>query len=208
MMMPSAAMPLSLSLLAGVTCLTAVPEAPRPMPLQDVQAAVVQWMDEVSRKGSVFQATLRAADGVSPLPAKAITDRLFALQDGDLSIGIGFSQPPKKDTSLEEMRATLRHIALDRMPVPGVRMEGWETQLQTPRSSFRQGVSIESWKDGVLRVRVQTQFFAINARRTDILVPADAAMPKASFFQIRRPIRADLRIEGRLFPAEEKVPAR
>ena len=195
-------------LLAAASCLPAFAEPPRAAPHQDVQSAVAAWIDGVTGKGKEYKATLRSRDGVSPLPSKAINERLFAFHEGDLYVGIGFSKPPKRGSTLPELRATLKHIALDRVPVPGIAAVGWETRLQTPRSSFNEGVMIESWKDGVIRVRVHTEFFAAYGRRTDILVPADAAMTQGTYFQIRKPIKADLLIEGRLFPATAKRPTK
>lgn len=164
---------------------------------EEVTSAVEAWIDGLD--GTVYKATLRASDEVSPLPSTPINDHLFAFREGNLYIGLGFSEPPSSNSTLEELRATFKHIALDRIPVPGVEATNWETRLQTPRSSFKEGVTLESWKDGVLRIRVQTEFFAAYGRRTDIRIPADARMPKGTYFQIRQPIKADLVIEGRLF---------
>ena len=175
----------------------ALAQPPAAAPIQDVQAAVVKWLDRDTEPGNLFRATLHAEDG-SPLTARAINQRLFLIEDGELSIGIGFREPPRPESSLMELQSTFQHLALDRIPVPGVRAPGWETRLQTPRSSFREGVTLESWQDGVLRLRVRTTFFAVYGRRTDLEVPADAAMPPGSFFQMRRPIRADMLIKGKL----------
>jgi ecotin len=181
-------------------------EAARTPACEKVQGAVQSWIDGI--KGKAYKADLRSNDGVSPLPSKAINSSLFALQEDNLYIGIGFSKPPKIDTSLTDLQATFAHIALDRLPVPGIKAVNWETRLQTPVSSFKDGVTLESWKDGVLRVRVQTEFFAAGGHRTDIIVPADAPMQKGTYFQIRTPIKADLLIEGRLLPADEKPDAK
>jgi hypothetical protein len=169
--------------------------------LQDV---VINWLDDVTGKGKLYKATIRGSDNVLPMPSKKINDRLFAFQDDEVYIGIGFSKPPAMGSTPEQLQKTLKHIALDRVCVPGIDAAGWMIRLQTPQSSFKKGVTIKSLKDGVLSVRVQTEFFAVYGRRTDIRVPADAGMPKGTYFQIRKPIKADLLIEGRLFPAKKK----
>ena len=197
-----------LTLLVTAICLTAFAKSPSATPIQNVQSAVEKWLDGVTGTGKVYKATLRSNDGKSPLPSRAINERLFAFQEGDLYIGIGFSKPPKVTSSLSELRPTLKHITLDRVPVPGIKAVGWQTRLQTPISSFKKGVTIESWKDGVLCVRVQTKFFAAYGRRTDILVPADAGMPQGTYFQIRKPIITNLLIEGRLFQTKVKSPTK
>jgi hypothetical protein len=164
---------------------------------EEVKRAVAGWLEGM--EGNVYKATIRASDGKSPLPATRINNRLFAFREGKVYIGIGFSKAPRIDASLDELRATFAHVALDRVPVPGIEAVGWETRLQTPISSFKKGVTLEAWEGGVLRLRVQTEFFAAYGRRTDILVPADAGYPEGTYFQIRKPITADLVIEGRLF---------
>lgn len=191
-------------LLLGTACTpqVAAESASPPASLEDVKAAVEGWLEGVTGPEQAFRATLPPEDG-SALTGRAINERLFVLHGGTSLIGIGFSQPPRADSSLAELRSTFKHLALDRIPVPGIRARGWQTRLLTPRSSFREGVTLQSWQDGVLSIRVQTTFFAVSARRTDILVPADAPMPPGTFFQIRRPIRADLLIEGDL-PLEKQ----
>ncbi len=168
-------------------------------PHPEVVAAAQTWLRKLG--GRPYKATIRSADGESPLPARRIDNRLFAFHEGDVYIGIGFSAAPSATSTLADLRKTFKHLALDRLPVPGVKATGWETRLQTRFSSFKEGVTLESWQDGVLRLRVVTEFFAAYGRRTDILIPADAGMPKNTYFQVRRPIKADLVIEGRLFPA-------
>ncbi|HEX5000731.1 MAG TPA: hypothetical protein VFY29_21080 [Terriglobia bacterium] len=185
-------------LVAGfVCCWTVFGAQTGATPYADVLAAVRQWVDGMD--GKVYTATIRSSDGVSPLRGKRVNDRLFEFQDGDVRIGIGFNIAPEKNSTLEELRSAFNHIALDRIPVPGVKTRNWETRLQTSTSSFKNGVTLESWKDGVLKARVQVQFFAAYGRRTDVAVPADARMPEETYFQIRKPIKADLTIEGRLF---------
>ncbi len=167
-------------------------------PHADVVKAAQAWIDGL--EGKAYKTTIRSADG-SPLATRAINNRLFAMTDGPVYIGVGFSTAPKATSTLADLKRSLRHVALDKIPVPGVAAKHWETRLQTPVSSFKKGVTVESFSKGVLRLRVQTTFFAAYGRRTNILLPADAGMPKGTYFQIRKPIKADLIIECQLFPA-------
>ena len=134
-----------LSLFATASCLPAFAGPPGATPSQDVQSAVEEWIAGVTGTGKVYKATLRSNDGASPLPSKAINERLFAFHEGDLYIGIGFSKPPKIDSTLSELQATLKHIALDRVPVPGIEAVGWETrcrplaELLHPQLEWQQG---------------------------------------------------------------------
>ncbi len=174
-------------------------EAPPTPTAAEVQKAAQAWIDSLPSTG--YAATIRAADGTSPLPSRAVNEHLFAFTEGPVYIGIGFGIAPKPDSTLEELQDSLKHVALDQIPVPGVAAPNWETRLMTPVSSFKDGVRLEKYEKGVLTIRVKTQFFAASGRRTDLLLPADVGMPKDAYFQIRTPINADLLIVGRLFPA-------
>ena len=158
------------------------------------EKTVAAWM--ASMKGKTHTATI-GGSGKDALESKRINDHLFALTGDGVYIGLGFKVAPTKAMSVAQLQAPFKHVALDRIPVPGVTAKNWQISLRTPRSSFSEGVKIE-WKDGVIRLRVRTSFFAASGRRTDILVPADAGMPPGTFFQIRQPLDADLTIEGRL----------
>lgn len=174
-------------------------EGPPTPPADEVKKAAQAWVDSLPATG--YAATLRAADGVSPLPAQPVNDHLFAFTEGPVYIGIGFGIAPKPDSTLKELQDNLKHVALDQVPVPGVKAGNWETRLQTPVSSFKDGVTLEKYENGVLTFRVKTEFFAAYGRRTDLILPADAGLPPDAYFQIRTPIKAELLIEGRLFPA-------
>lgn len=49
--------------------------------------------------GKSYNTTIRASDGVSPLPAETVNDKQFAFREGGYYIGIGFNKPPKPDSS-------------------------------------------------------------------------------------------------------------
>ena len=178
---------------------SAYADAPVTPPVAEVRKAAQAWIDSLPATG--YAATLRAADGVSPLPSQPVNDHLFAFTEGPVYIGIGFGSAPKRDSTLKELQDSLQHVALDKVPVPGVKAPDWETRLMTPVSSFKDGVTLEKFENGVLTFRVKTEFFAAYGRRTDLILPADAGMPPDAYFQIRGPIKADLLVEGRLFPS-------
>jgi len=161
---------------------------------------VERWLDGMS--GQVLTAALRAGDRFRPRRAKRINDRQFAFRGADTYVGVGFSKPPRQDSTLADLQDTFKYVALDKVPVPGIRSSGWEILLRTPRSAVTEGVTIESWEDGVLRIRVRTEFHAIWGRRTDMVLPEDAGMPEGTFFNVRSPVKADLVIDGRLLRAD------
>ncbi len=89
-------------------------------------------------------------------------------------------------------------VALDKLPMAGLDVKGWEIKPQTPVSSFNKGVEFLSYKDGIVKVRIKTSFYAIYGRNPNVLVPADAPSPKGSYFQIRKGFPLDLTLEAPL----------
>ena len=69
---------------------------------------------------------------------------------------------------------------------------------RTPVSSFTDGVEFLSYKNGVIKLRIKTHFFAIYGRDPSVRVPADARAPAGSYFQIRRRFPLDLTLEAPL----------
>lgn len=177
----------------------AVAEQAVPVSFEKVRQMADAWLDGMS--GKVYQATLQSADKILPLPSKKVSDSLYALESGNVYIGLGFKEALPADITPDALKNRFDHLALTRLPLPGVEIEGWEIRLQTPASKFSDGVTFEKLENGVLTIRVQTEFFAVYGQRTDIVVPADAPMPAGTFFEIRKPVKADLLIEGAFPPA-------
>ena len=89
-------------------------------------------------------------------------------------------------------------VALDRIPTPGLDVKGWDIRPRTPVSSFSKGVEFLSYKDGIVKVRIKTNFFALYGRDPSVLVPADAPSPAGSYFQIRKGFPLDLTLAAPL----------
>jgi hypothetical protein len=162
----------------------------------DVQTQVQGWLDSLSAAGKGYEADL--TQGVPPMSSRRVANGLYDASQGEVRIGLGFTGPVEAGMNLEQLRASFKHVALDRIPVPGIQSPGWETRLLTPVSSFTEGVTLESWENGVLTVRVRTRFFAVNGTQTGLILPADAPMPLDSYFQIRQAVEADLRFSVQL----------
>ena len=113
-------------------------------------------------------------------------------------VSLGFSDVIEADTPLDVVRKRLKYVALDRLPTPGLDVPGWEIRPRTPVSSFRDGVEIVDFRDGRIRVRVKSGFFALYGRDPSVLVPADAPSPKSAYFMIRQKFPLDLTIEAPL----------
>jgi hypothetical protein len=128
-------------------------------------------------------------------------DKLFIYDDGRRHVTIGFEEEVGPRDSLEALRKRFGFIALDRLPPPDLAIPGWEVRPMTPVSSFKEGVEIVGFEGGRIRLRVKTNCFALDGRRTDVEVPADAPQPEGTSFDIRQSFPLDLVVDLPLFAA-------
>jgi len=113
--------------------------------------------------------------------------RMYVYRSNGYRISFGFGDRLQAGRiTLENLRGQFRWVAMDRIPV--LRMRGWRTGLSTPISSFSKGVTFESLKNGRLRIRIKSRFFAINGQQTarHCEPVMDAGSPKGCFFQVRQ----------------------
>lgn len=129
------------------------------------------------------------------------TDSSFHYSGIAGQVSIGFTAPISPTTPLETVRKSLNFIALDRLVLPGLHVPGWQVTPRTPMSSFREGVTIEDFREGKIKIRVQTRFFAIGGRKmTAACEPVpDEALPPTCFFEVRRDLPGTVTIELPLF---------
>lgn len=113
-------------------------------------------------------------------------------------INLGFQGKITADMTAADLQKKFKYVALDKLPTPGLDVTGWNIKPQTPVSSFSKGVEFLSYKDGVVKLRIKTNFFALYGRNPNVLVPADAPSPAGSYFQIRKNFPLDLTLEARL----------
>lgn len=163
----------------------------------EVQKAALTWFN--SLQGKTYKTTIRANNGIKRLPLEDISQRnsLFEISEGQFCIGLGFKAPPKSTSTLADLRKSLSYISFDTFPIPGVNAKSWQTRLLTPAPSFTNGVTLEAWSKGMLRLKVKTKFFAMQGYRIDNQLPFDKGNPD-TFFQIQKPISADVTIVGSL----------
>lgn len=113
-------------------------------------------------------------------------------------INLMFKGKITPEMKLSAVQDAFKRVALDKIPTPGLDVKGWDIKPQTPVSSFSDGVEFLSYKDGVIKFRIKTNFFALYGRNPNVLVPADAAAPKNAYFQIRKTFPLDLTLEAPL----------
>lgn len=163
----------------------------------DAEAVAEEWLEQLGEKGLV----LEESDAETPFKGSKIAGResaMYVFQKEGWYVNLGFEKPLTDKTTTAEAQKALKYVALDRLPTPGLEIPGWEVRPRTPVSSFKKGVVIESIKDGVLTLRVKTEFFALSGRDPNVLVPADAPSPPGSYFQIRQKFPLDLTLKAKL----------
>ncbi len=111
-------------------------------------------------------------------------------------ITLGFGTEITPDSTIAQLREQIEYVALDALPTPGLREEGWEISPRTPISSFSEGVELLDYRDGRITLRIKTGFFALSGSDSRVIVPADAGMPEDAYFQIREEFPLDLTIDA------------
>ncbi len=188
------------SLFSLVTCATMVAAEPAEKPTgAQARTDASKWLDGLGKKGLVL--TERVTEGgldVKYGPSALGRVTKFTLKQPGWRVSFTFRGEISADTPLATVRDRFWHAALDQLPTPGLDLPGWNVRPQTPVSSFKDGVEILAYGDGKITFRVRTKFFALYGRDPSVLVPADAASPPGSYFQIRKAFPLDLTLEAPL----------
>eukprot|EP00798_Chlamydomonas_sp_ICE-L_P012691 gene12691-15923_t len=109
------------------------------------------------------------------------------VEHGKWSINVIFDPPLSKSMSLEAAQAALSHIAMDSTPMPGFGPhEHWDVYPQVPVSSFKEGVTVTAWDGERMGLHVESHFFALYGRRTDVHPPGCGSMPEGTYVHIRQ----------------------
>ncbi len=143
--------------------------------------------------------TVRFSEGT---PLGDVTALTLNVDGG--STTIAFKGKVTEKSSVEELRKNLLYVAMDRVATPGLKVPGWEVRPMTSVSSFKKGVSVDGFEDGVLKFSVKGSFFAISGSKKNVLVPADAPMPESAYFRISKPLEFDINFSGKLDPKVEE----
>ncbi len=168
---------------------------------EEAEQAATEWLDGLGNMGLTLDEQITEGSFV----AQSISgsgNSMAILSHGGWYITLGFSGPITADTSLETVQERLLYVAMDRLPTPGLEVEGWDIKPRTPTSSIRdkEAISITAFEDGKITLHVETEFFALYGRDPSVRVPADAASPPGSYFQIRRAFPLQLTVEAPFIP--------
>ena len=157
------------------------------------------WLEKLGERGLVVEETSKTT-AFKRTYNKSVNSTSFQFSQEGWWVTISFSGDVTAKTSLEDLRKSIKFVALDKVPTPGLEIPGWQVKPQTPSSSFKKGVEIADLKDGVLSLKVKTECFALygtNPKEMS-LVPADAGAPKAAYFQIRKSFPLELKLSAPL----------
>lgn len=184
-----------LFLATNVTTLYAEP-AKKPTGAE-AQAAATKWLDGLGAQGLVLShADTKRGFVVTHGDSAVGRVTKFEFQQEGFSVSLAFRGELSAETPLKTLNDNFWYVALDRLPTPGLALPGWEVRPRTPTSSIEKGVEVLQFGAGKMKVRVRTKFFALYGRDPSILVPADAAAPQGSYFQIRKDFPLDLTLEA------------
>ena len=184
--------------LLALACLIGRPlSAEQKLTGPQAEAAAKRWLEALPAEGIVLNRKAKET-GFTVSHGDSAVGRItkFSFDRDGLRFDLAFRGEWAADAPRETLQKNFWYCALDRVPTPGLDLPGWDVRPQTPMSSFEKGVEILSSADGVLKVRVQTKFFALYGRDPSVLVPADAPSPAGSYFQIRRETPLDLTLEA------------
>lgn len=161
------------------------------------ESTATKWLKDLGAKGLVVEEVVKAKDagfegehGPSALGPRTA----FRFQKPGWSVSVVCKGTHDSDTSLKTLQKNFWFATIDKMPTPGLAIEGWDIKPQTPSSHVTEGVELAEFADGKMKVVIKTKAFALYGRDTRVLVPADAGFPPGSYFQIRQPIPIDLTI--------------
>ena len=187
----------SLFLAAAITCFSTSSAFAQAASGADAEKAAKAWLDGLGEKGLVITETDKK-NGFKGRMISGSRSSMNVFQKPGWYINLLFKGKITADMDADTLQKKFTRVALDKLPTPGLDVKGWEIRPQTPISSFDKGVEFLSYKDGIVKVRIKTNFFALYGRNPNVLVPADAPSPKGTYFQIRKNFPLDLTIEAPL----------
>jgi hypothetical protein len=138
-----------------------------------------------------------------PIEFEQVTSTLFTGTEPQVRITIGFTDENlTKNASIDQLRSGLNFVALDRLPLPGLNgiPPQWELRPQTPMSSFSEGIVLDQYDPNtqILKLTVQTEFFAISGDIPQVHPVLDTSAPKGTYLQVRRDIQGVIKIAAKL----------
>ncbi|MDF0599837.1 hypothetical protein P1J78_03735 [Psychromarinibacter sp. C21-152] len=159
------------------------------------EAAAQAWLDGMPEDG--FQVRTVNATAVYEDKVVSLADggerRIVNIHayGGAWPTTLHLSGPVHSGMSPAELQARVESFSHDGFPVPGLSVEHWRIEAQTPSSHVEEGIEILEVAPGRVRFRVRTSFFALYGFDTRMPEIMDAPTPEEAYFQIRTPFRGE-----------------
>ncbi|MDB4981065.1 MAG: hypothetical protein JWM82_1817 [Myxococcales bacterium] len=157
----------------------------------EAQGAASSWAAGQTGGWSVEIESAAATDAVARGPvATPCTNDLFWLRSStrEAELDLFFDCPGSEVVDLTWLRAHLRDYNLARLPIE-FGAPGWTFRIFPPSSALTEGLTFDSWTQGVLSLRIETPLQAIHGesqssecRRAGMV--ADAPLPQACFVEV------------------------
>ncbi len=161
-----------------------------------IKSRIESWLDKNNNKLELDLTN-------NPIEFNQHSGCLFTGDGPQVSITLGFQDDSvTKTSSIDQFRSGLNFVALNHLPVPG--LDGipsqWKIFPQTPMSSFSEGVTLEQYDPNtqILKLHIQTGFFAIYGDNPTQPRMACGPAPKGTYLQVRRDIRGDIKLRAKL----------
>lgn len=165
------------------------------------QTKAADWLRKRDGKIALEYKAAEKTEGFAGAAISGSPDTMYTLNRDGWSVTIGLQGKLQPDDTAASLQKRLKFIALDRVPTPGLEVKGWEIKPRTAVSSFRDGVEIRSYKNGIATISVKTSCFCLSGMvRQELLgpQPADAGLPEGTYFQLRQAIPLEIVFEAPL----------
>ncbi len=163
----------------------------------DAKQRAQEWLDHLGNDGLV----LEHSEGKQAFKVKYnanLDSTTMRYQDLPSHWWVTLSIKGKlsKNTPLSVIQKNIKYVALDKLPTPGLVLNGWDVKPYTPTSSFKKGVEVRAYDGEMIALQVESYFFQLSGRDSSVVVPADAPMPSSAYFNIRQRFPLHLTIKA------------
>lgn len=165
------------------------------------QAKAAEWLQKRDGKIILAYESAEKTEGFVGAAINGSPDTMYTLNRDGWYVTIGLQGKLQADDTAASLQKRLKFVALDKVPTPGLEVKGWEIKPRTPISSFKDGVEIRSFENGIATISLKTSCFCLSgAVRQELLgpQPADAGLPEGSYFQLRQAIPLEIVFEAPL----------
>jgi hypothetical protein len=199
----------------GERCTVCEPPEPPPPEVKRLIALTERWLAAHRDAPVVVRLAESAPRGFVPYCLsnqnencpKDRSDEFFLYHTRQRSLTINFGQAIHPGTTADEAQKLLAFVSIDRVPLPGLSVPGWDINPVATSSSFKEGVSVVNLTKRAIELHVVTEIFAIDGSLRGCRPPADAPTPARCFFHVEHSFTLDLTVKAPMFSARFSDPS-